>query len=323
MFINAGLGSIDEYPVYADAGADEVFCGYVPDLWTDRFGPHTPLNRREVLYYNVQIGSISELRILKKMEGTYRKPVSIVFNALSYSEAQLCCIHEIMRQCILEGFHTFIVADPALLLYLKQHPLPGHASIIVSGETGEINPSFMDWCRTFPVSGMIFHRKLQLHDISACIAWDRSRHAQGSFRYEAFILNELCHYTGAFCSSLHCDEYAPMCRVPYRLSGPFAERSCHAPSNSTDSLLGASGCGLCALWRLQNIGVTHLKLVSRGNYAEATRRDILALRHALGLLGQSSSEQAYVQKMTRELFPDGCSGNCYYPEFLRTPCSDL
>ena len=27
-----------------------------------------------------------------------------------------------------------------------------------------------------------------------------------NIEYEAFILNERCHYTGAFCSSLHCDE---------------------------------------------------------------------------------------------------------------------
>ena len=38
-----------------------------------------------------------------------------------------------------------------------------------------------------------------------------------TLEYEAFALNELCHFTGAFCSSLHCDELAPACRLPYRL----------------------------------------------------------------------------------------------------------
>ena len=34
MKIVAGLGSIDEYIPYVEAGADVVFCGYVPYSWT-------------------------------------------------------------------------------------------------------------------------------------------------------------------------------------------------------------------------------------------------------------------------------------------------
>ena len=34
MKIIAGLGSVDEYIPYVQAGADELFCGYVPYNWT-------------------------------------------------------------------------------------------------------------------------------------------------------------------------------------------------------------------------------------------------------------------------------------------------
>ena len=63
MKITAGLGSIDDYPRYVRAGADELFCGYVPFSWSEKYGTVLPLNRREVLNYNVQIGSFSELEI--------------------------------------------------------------------------------------------------------------------------------------------------------------------------------------------------------------------------------------------------------------------
>lgn len=33
--------------------------------------------------------------------------------------------------------------------------------------------------------------------------------------FEAFALNELCQFSGAFCNSLHCDEMGYLCRVPY------------------------------------------------------------------------------------------------------------
>lgn len=38
MKIVAGLGSIDEYIPYVEAGADEFFCGYVPYSWTKKYG---------------------------------------------------------------------------------------------------------------------------------------------------------------------------------------------------------------------------------------------------------------------------------------------
>ena len=61
MKIVAGLGSIDEYIKFAEAGADEFFCGYVPFSWAEKYGTVLPLNRREVLCYNVQLGAFSEL----------------------------------------------------------------------------------------------------------------------------------------------------------------------------------------------------------------------------------------------------------------------
>ena len=49
MKIVAGLGSVDEYIRYCEAGADEFFCGYVPYKWTKKYGTMMALNRREVL----------------------------------------------------------------------------------------------------------------------------------------------------------------------------------------------------------------------------------------------------------------------------------
>ena len=66
MKITAGLGSIDEYVRYVEAGADEFFCGYVPYEWNKKYGTVLPLNRREVFCSNVQLGSLSELEIVAR-----------------------------------------------------------------------------------------------------------------------------------------------------------------------------------------------------------------------------------------------------------------
>ena len=85
MKIVSGLGSLDEYIPFAEAGADEIFCGYVPFTWSKKYGTMQPLNRREVMNYNVQIGAFEELKILKKMVDCYGVPVKLALNSLYYT----------------------------------------------------------------------------------------------------------------------------------------------------------------------------------------------------------------------------------------------
>ena len=149
--------------------------------------------------------------------------------------------------------------------------------------------------------------------------------------YEAFILNELCHFSGAFCNSLHCDELTHLCRVPYELGNLHKKEETDAaqkdvaetdriqgkegkglPLDEDGYLTGSTGCGLCALYRMKQVGITHLKQVGRGNYTDFMEKDIRQLRKALDILEKSDNELQYQRKMKASLFPDGCSQNCYY-----------
>lgn len=324
MKIVAGLGSIDEYETFVKAGADEFFCGYVPFSWAEKYGVIHPLNRREVLFYNVQIGSMSELQILKKMVDYYGKPVELTFNSLYYTGEQYPVIAEIITQCMAAGFENFIIADPALMLYLRQQKI--NCGIHLSGETAEVNRGMLEQMLPFGIRRVIFHRKNSLEDMQSCI-----KEADFPHEYEAFILNELCHFSGAFCNSLHCDELTHLCRVPYELGNLHKKEETDAaqkdvaetdriqgkegkglPLDEDGYLTGSTGCGLCALYRMKQVGITHLKLVGRGNYTDFMEKDIRQLRKALDILENSDSEAQYQKKMKASLFPDGCSQNCYY-----------
>lgn len=324
MKIVAGLGSIDEYETFVKAGADEFFCGYVPFSWAEKYGVIHPLNRREVLFYNVQIGSMSELQILKKMVDYYGKPVTLTFNSLYYTGEQYPVIAEIITQCMAAGFENFIIADPALMLYLRQQKI--NCGIHLSGETAEVNRGMLEQMLPFGIRRVIFHRKNSLEDMQSCI-----KEAGFPHEYEAFILNELCHFSGAFCNSLHCDELTHLCRVPYELGNLHKKEETDAaqkdvaetdriqgkegkglPLDEDGYLTGSTGCGLCALYRMKQVGITHLKLVGRGNYTDFMEKDIRQLRKALDILENSDSEAQYQKKMKASLFPDGCSRNCYY-----------
>ena len=227
MKITAGLGSIDEYERFVHAGADEFFCGYVPHEWTKKYGTVMPLNRREVLSYNVQIGSLGELEILAAMVKEYGKPVHLTFNALYYIPEQYPEIAEMIKKCMRIGFDSYIIADPALILYLRKQHID--CEIHLSGETAEVNTGMVDIFQQMKLKRVIFHRKNTIEDMKSVITHVQRQNVgdtegkrdvrplQSRLEFEAFALNELCQFTGAFCNSLHCDEMCHLCLVPYEL----------------------------------------------------------------------------------------------------------
>ena len=330
MKITAGLGSIDDYPRYVRAGADELFCGYVPFSWSEKYGTVLPLNRREVLNYNVQIGSFSELEILANMVQKYQKPVHLTFNSLYYRPEQYEEIARIIQQCRSIGFESYILADPALLVYLRKEKID--CEVHLSGDLGTVNSAMTEvFAKEYP-KRIIFQRKNTISEMRAVIrhitAQKEAARKEWTYptEFEAFALNELCQFSGAFCNSLQKD-IAPDKRVSVPKedsvlkNDPELERDLalenDVASETTDPisedgyLCGATGCGLCTLKQLSDAGITHLKLVGRGNYTDFMERDIRNLRRTLEILEDSSTEEEYIRAMKAELFPNGCSHMCY------------
>ena len=319
MKIVAGFGFVDEYIPYVQAGADELFCGYVPYNWTKKYGTVLPLNRREVLAYNVQLGSFSELEILSAMIRKYRKPVHIAMNSLYYIPEQYEEIADIVKQCMKIGFDSFILADPALILYLRQKGIS--CKIHLSGEVGEMNREAIKVFQEMGIDRIIFHRKNTVASMRQMIEAVNAE----KLEFEAFALNELCQFTGAFCNSLHCDEMGYLCRTAYWGDAEMEERMERAIKRTLEIeeqqeqqyLCGKSGCALCSLPQLEAAGITHLKLVGRGNYVEDMIRDIRNLKAALGLLEGDQREEKeagrYIDQLDKKIFAgQPCGNNCIY-----------
>lgn len=368
MKIVAGVSCIDDYIRLVKAGADEVFIGYVPYEYTKKYGNLFPINRREVLYFNAQIKSLSDMKILKKMVDVYKVPVSITFNNTYYLEEQYEYVGEIMKELINIGFERFIVADIGLILYLNQNNI--HCSVHLSGECAETNRLSIDFFNKLDIKRYIFNRKTTIDEMKSCIdygkfsinktrsmigkkhefdyeikkiidesksfvcATDNIKNKNLGLEYEAFVLNERCHYTGAFCSSFHCDEMIHLCEMPYQM-GKIDELSFDFPSvdekfekyyennihrhkekiKAQDEdlyKLGSTGCGLCSLKRLQMVGITHLKVVGRGNFIENIEQDVRSVKNALQFLDKTDDPCKYGWLIKENLFNEKCSENCYY-----------
>ncbi len=341
MKITAGISNIDDYVNLVKAGVDEVFCGYVPYEWNKKYKTLFPLNRREVLYYNVQIGSFEDMKILAKMMQHYKVPVSITLNYLYYVDKQYEEIALIIKSLMDIGFTDFIIGDLALIIYLQEQNIK--CNIHLSGECSELNKTAINFFNRFSnISRFIFHRKNTLSDIKSCINIDHNlvlnNNNISNREYEAFMLNEMCHYTGAYCSSLHCDEFSHICKLPYELMD-FNEADSNidcidktiedlnvsnydaaVDSYETDNnemsyyLLGETGCGLCALKSLRDAGITHLKVVGRGLSIEDIEKDVRNLKLALKILEENPNitDQEFKVAVQNKFFKNGCSGKCYY-----------
>lgn len=298
MKITAGLSSPEAYPRLVQAGADELFAGFIPWEWLEKYTNLTPLNRREVLLHGIQIDTLDEMHLLAEQVEKYGAPVSLTFNSISYLPEQYPVIAELLFQLSQLEFRDWILADPGLILYLKNQDINGR--IHLSGEAGCFNPDAFRLFSRMGVHRYIFPRKMTPEEMAACIS------AVPGAEYEAFVLNERCHYSGAFCSSLHCDELDHLCHVPFRPVGPdcrIREEDDPYPADH----FGAGGCALCALPLLKQAGVTHLKVVGRGAHVECIERDVALLRRALDLDG------AAPEALRREILGGACSRNCYYP----------
>lgn len=287
MKITAGLGSLDNFHRMVSAGADELFAGFVPLDWLEKYSNHQPLNRRENLLQNIQINTLADLRLLAKMKADSGVNVAIAFNSPFYGADCYSMIADILADLSSIGMQDWIIADPGLLVYLQNAGLSG--GIHLSGEAGAYNPDAVRFFKKLGVKRIIFPRKISPEHMAECIC------AAPNLQYEAFVLNEMCHFSGAFCASLHCDFLDPLCRVPYQVFGP----DCRCTSPDRDpSAFGAGGCGVCALPRLSQAGVGFLKVVGRGGHVDLIERDLRLLRRILD----------------ESILPDisQCSHNCYY-----------
>ncbi|MBQ3574484.1 MAG: U32 family peptidase [Clostridia bacterium] len=298
MKITAGIGGIRHYRAMAESGADECFMGYVPMDWLEKYANITPLNRREVIMQDMQAGSMAEMRLLAAMVRDTGVPVALTFNSPAYRPDQYPFILNMLDALGEIGFADIIIADPALLLRLNAAHYPGH--IHLSGEAGVFNAEAMQLFGKMNIARWIFPRKISPEEMAECISLNPG------CEYEAFALNELCHYSGAYCMSLHCDEMSHACCIPYLPTGKDCESAPETDDNYPPDGFGAGGCALCALGKLQDAGITHLKIVGRGANTENMLRDVRIMRAACEMFSRGETD-------LHSLLPDGrCSGLCYY-----------
>lgn len=213
-----------------------------------------------------------------------------------------------------------------LFVFLKEHGI--NCKVHISGEMPAINTMTIDLLMQYGITRIIFPRRMSIADMESCIQKYGSK-----LEYESFILNESCVYTGAFCNSIHCDELRNACYLPYDFSLlKDNENDFHlfyrylqmvrSRNSKSENIrvekhdIGDSGCGLCFIKKLCEIGITTLKVAGRGKEVNNLIEDITSIKKALSFIDQDSQND-YMQKILDEFFEGQCKNSyafCYYPQ---------
>lgn len=333
MKILAPLNSPDEVEMLLANGAEELYCGLVPQDWVDRYTGAVWLNRRSPLRGNLR--SFADLARVVEQAHAGAVPVYVTLNAQTYSAEQLSLVLELVRRYVGDaGVDGLIISDPALIVALAGENLP--CSLHLSSVAACLNASAIRFFRWLGIRRVILPRSLTLAEIERIAA-----EVAGEVELEVFILNDGCifeegncltthhHSVGAFCAAL-----AQTSSESFKLSGapwnPGEEQSIENLTKEFHDRIGVltnacsieartaqplGPCGLCAMPFFERIGISAAKIV--GREASALRK-LLSLRQVRAVverIRQGKTEevvQAYARTMRGRGLPCVPGSACYY-----------
>ncbi len=332
MKIACPISSADEVEMLAENGAGEFYCGLTPEEWLSNYNVALWLNRRSPRRANLL--SYEALADLVDKAHRYRIPVSLALNAHSYTQEQLVLVLELARKASEAGIDALIVADPAMILALREMEIDTAVHISSLGTC--FNTETIGFYRDLGASRVILPRDLSLKDIGRIVA-----RAGRLIECEAFVLNDGCAYTEGFCLTTHSVGQAFCYRDwTYTFRSDRSERGGNETQMECGRLeqhyrhyrewiwylsgcgcsvshrgLQNGACGLCAIKPLCDMGVASIKIAGR---QASPLRKLLSLKLVKAVIekvrsGAQLDDAAAFSRALRDT-PELCGSGymCYY-----------
>lgn len=297
------------------AGAGELYGGYVPEVWQQRFGMLASINQRT--FAGAQIDSYEDLREIVRSCRDHNGEFALTLNSPFYSAGQQPLLLDYVGEAVSAGVTSVILADLALLRLLRREfpDLLYHASTLAHLS----NSAAIHFYQQQGIGRVILPRHLGLAEMA------RIRSAVPDIECDAFLLVGKCPNTEGLCTFHHssADKVWP-CETPYRLEDLSAGNvsvACEQAMVKQGGWSGSDrrhGCGLCAIPQLLGAGFSGLKLVGRG---APTLRKVKNVQLAARFVRLAKETIPFAEYQTaalaahRDHFGIGCCENvCYYPE---------
>ncbi|MFH1791328.1 MAG: U32 family peptidase [Candidatus Omnitrophota bacterium] len=325
----------------AASGADEIYCGVIPDEWMGKYTNIASPNRRE--WKTANLSGTEELERVVKTAGRCGVPVHLALNAI-YTEGQYPMLLGQVKRALEAGVSALIVADLGFLLCLRKEAVKADIHISTGGTT--FNSMTAGFYRDLGAARITLPRHLTVSEIGGI-----TRNAP-SMKFEVFILNSGCKNIDGFCTFQHginevlhrglwnipkklnvdrwllnCVRGLPAglakrlksnvfgidsaCLLNYKVRfkdvpAGIGERLKAAIldniSSSFNLYSGIDPCGACRLAELKEAGVYGVKVVGR-NYSTAKKvKDTRFLKTVLAFLEKGTPDRGSVYEYVRKTF---------------------
>ena len=327
-----------------EAGADELYCGYLPDEWTKRYtGLEFERKGRGSNFTDLQ-------ELSEAVEAAHSKniPVYLALNGL-YVYEQYPLLLEIIDRLEKVDLDAYIVADIGLILTLRERGFRKEIHVSTGGTV--FNSESVDFYRNLGASRIVLDRQVTLESIKELTE------KEPYMDFEVFVLNTLCVYIDGFCTYMHTygrdsaeevsaedapsdgktlimTAYDPLaagdaCNLRYSVTAfdAAADKKIDlqnmAPRFFKHYRDGVE-CGACALYDIWRTKTKSVKIVGRQLHPKMRTTSTRFIRRCLDILKQDEDIERgeYIQKVQglyREAFEykGECRGNnCYHPDVL-------
>jgi len=327
-----------------EAGADELYCGYISPEWVKKY-TNWEFERKGGRSNFTDLQELKEAVDLARQRNT---SVSLTLNGL-YVNSQYPLLLRTITDVERIDFDAFIVADLGLLLTLKKMKTKKQIHLSTGGTV--FNSEAARFYKKLGVSRIILDRQTSLEAMKS-ISQDNP-----NLDFEVFILNTLCVNIDGFCTFLHTyasDSMEDISKKGWKENQklhimttydthPKADACCLKYSVEVmdplsckrvkskeirptffKQLMDGAECGACAVYDIRHTKVKALKIVGRQLTPDMRLKSTRFMRRTLDILTNDRNIERKVfihrvQGLYRDIFEYQkiCQGNnCYHPEIL-------
>ncbi len=329
MKIFSPLDNVEEVEPLIEAGAEEFYCGVLEETWYDPY-PVISINRRPA-----GKGHFRNFNALEKAADISHRnnvPVFFAVNEHYYTKKQLPLVKDYIQQAIDAGVDAFIISDYGLLTILPK--INAGLKIHISTGGTVFNWRTAKFYQELGACRITLPRHLTLKEVQDIVK--RIPQLESS----VFVFNSRCINIDGFCTFQHglSGKQTPLfyknaCMLPYDISLiPLNQKEKMGDMTNHSQMLASQRiwenvhlddypCAACALYELNQMNITSLKIVGRGNTTERKIEDVTFFRTLLNHLyndhPKKSDFRSYARKLYQKTYSRPCrSFMCHYPSVM-------
>ena len=276
MHIAAPVCAPEEVIQLKQAGADELYCGYLPEQWRNVYGGHDTISRRQG---KANLGSERALRCTANLANSLHMPIFLALNG-RYTALQYPVLLQIAHMWADAGGTGLILRDVGFMQVIGKHKLPLRlcASLLALC----VNADCVRFFRGLGASRIVLPRFLSVREMKEITL------PFPDMEFEAMVMGDGCPMIDGLCRSLHSE------------NGTEAPPLCHTVDRG-----GAIPCAACLVPALTASGVRYGKLGGRGRPIEERRAQT-----AFFSMAAQGVPENILQAAFPALFSEPC--HCYY-----------